>query len=82
MTKKTTDEIRELLSSAKLDFETVENKALNDYLTKIFQSCPFTDELCTTKQCVECTVFINANKQTCKENTIKQKRLLDNTNHI
>ena len=64
MTQKTTDEIRVLLSNAKLDFETVENKALNDYLTKIFHRCPFTEEICTTKeQCVECTVFTSAKKQ-------------------
>ena len=60
MTQKTTDEIRELLSNAKLDFDSVENMALNDYLTKIFHSCPFTEEICTTKQCQECSVF---NKQ-------------------
>ena len=59
MTQKTTDEIRILLSNAKLDFESVENNALNDYLPKIFHSCPFTEEPCTTKQCVECTVFKN-----------------------
>jgi hypothetical protein len=64
MTQKTTDEIRTLLSNAKLNFESVENKALNDYLPKIFHSCPFTEELCTTKQCVECAVFTNKNKQT------------------
>jgi hypothetical protein len=63
MNQKTTGEIRELLSNAKLDFEEIENKALNEYLTKIFHSCPFTQELCTTKQCVECEVFININKQ-------------------
>jgi hypothetical protein len=60
MTQKTTDEIRELLNNAKLDFESVENMALNGYLPKIFHSCPFTEEICTTKQCVECSVF---NKQ-------------------
>jgi hypothetical protein len=54
MTLKSTDEIRELLSNAKLDFESVMNKALNDYLPKIFHSCPFTEEVCTTKQCIEC----------------------------
>jgi xanthine dehydrogenase iron-sulfur cluster and FAD-binding subunit A len=59
MTQKTTDEIRTLLNNAKLDFESVENKALNDYLPKIFHSCPFTEELCTTKQCIECAVFTN-----------------------
>ena len=60
MTQKTTDEIRELLSNADLDFESVENKALNNYLPKIFHSCPFTDEICTTKQCTECAVFMNS----------------------
>jgi hypothetical protein len=49
MNQKTTDEIRTLLSNAKIDFESVENKALNDYLPKIFHNCPFTEELCTTK---------------------------------
>ena len=64
MTQKTTNEIRELLSKAKLDFELVVNKALNDYLPKIFHNCPFTDEICTAKQCVECSVFMKtANKQ-------------------
>jgi hypothetical protein len=60
MTQKTTNEIRTLLSNAKLDFASVENRALNDYLPKIFHSCPFTEEICTTKQCVECKVFTNA----------------------
>ena len=60
MTQKTTDEIRELLSGAELDFEVVENAALNNYLSKIFHSCPFTDEICMKNQCVECTVFINS----------------------
>ena len=63
MTHKTTDEIRTLLSNAQLDFEVVENMALNDYLPKIFHSCPFTEEICTTKQCLECAVFTNANNQ-------------------
>jgi hypothetical protein len=54
MTLKSTDEIRELFSNAKLYFESVMNKALNDYLLKIFHSCPFTEEVCTTKQCIEC----------------------------
>ena len=57
MTQKTTDQIRTLLNNAKLDFESVENKALNDYLPKIFQSCPITEELCLSKQCFECSVF-------------------------
>ncbi len=53
-TRKTTSEIRALLTNAKLDFELIENIALNYYLPKIFLSCPFTDEVCTTKQCIEC----------------------------
>ena len=57
MTQKTTDEIRNLLSNAHLDFESVENRALNEYLPKIFNSCPFTQEICTTKQCIECSVY-------------------------
>jgi hypothetical protein len=57
MTQRTTVEIRTLLSNAKLDFELVENKALNDYLPKIFHSCPFTEDICITKQCMECAVF-------------------------
>jgi hypothetical protein len=55
MTQKTTDEIRTLLSNAKLDFESVENEALNDYLPKIFHTCPFTEDICTIKQCMDCT---------------------------
>jgi hypothetical protein len=64
MTQKTTNEIRELLSNAKLDFESVENDALNYYLTKIFHSCPFTEEVCTTKQCLECAVYKKISKHT------------------
>lgn len=74
MTQKTTDEIRALLSNAKLDFESVENRALNDYLPKIFQSCPFTEEPCTTKQCVECAIFIkSANNQNLAAKVQKAK---------
>ena len=62
MPQKTTDEIRTLLTNAELDFDSVENKALNDYLPKIFRSCPFNEEICMTKQCVECSVF----KKLCK----------------
>ncbi len=62
MVQKSTEEIRELLSNAKLDFESVENEALNYYLPKIFNSCPFTQDVCTTKQCLECAVY----KKTCK----------------
>jgi len=42
--------------NAKLDFESVENRALNDYLPKIFHSCPFTEEICTTGYCVPVSV--------------------------
>jgi len=56
-TQKTTNEIRVLLTNAKLDFDSVLNKALNDYLSRIFHSCPFTEELCTAKQCIDCAVF-------------------------
>ena len=42
---KTTNEIRVLLINANLDFETVENKALNNYLPKIFHSCPFIEDI-------------------------------------
>jgi hypothetical protein len=54
--QKTTGEIRALLCKAKMDFDSVVNKALNNYLPKIFQICPFTEEICTTKQCIECEV--------------------------
>lgn len=61
-TQKTTNEIRVLLTNAKLDFDSVVNKALNDYLSRIFHSCPFTEELCTSKQCVDCAVFVEPHK--------------------
>lgn len=61
-TQKTTNEIRVLLTNAKLDFDSVVNKALNDYLSRIFHSCPFTEELCTSKQCVDCAVFVETHK--------------------
>jgi hypothetical protein len=57
MTQKTTLEIRTLLSGANLNFESVENKALNDYLPKIFHICPFKDEVCSETQCVKCATF-------------------------
>ena len=52
MTQKTTNEIRTLLKNAKLDFDEVENKELNDYLSKILHSCPFTEDVCTTNNAV------------------------------
>jgi xanthine dehydrogenase iron-sulfur cluster and FAD-binding subunit A len=61
-TQKTTNEIRVLLTNAKMDFDSVVNKALNDYLSRIFHSCPFTEELCTSKQCIDCTVFKEPHK--------------------
>ena len=66
MTQKTTDEIRRILTDAKLDFNSVMNTALKDYLPKIFYSCPFTGDLCQTRQCVDCSVFTEVNKQTLK----------------
>ena len=57
MVRKTTDEIRKLLFNAALDFEAVENAALNDYLPKIFHSCPVSEDICDEKQCIECRVF-------------------------
>ncbi len=62
MTQKTTDEIRKLLIDAKLDFESVENNALNAYLPKIFHICPFSEDICTMAQCGECEVFIKSNR--------------------
>jgi hypothetical protein len=53
---KTTEEIRALVTGAKLNFAVVENQALNNYLPKIFNTCPFTEEVCTGKQCIECAV--------------------------
>jgi hypothetical protein len=52
--QKSTLEIRELLEQANVNFEFAVNEALNNYLPKIFQSCPFTEELCTKKQCMDC----------------------------
>ena len=61
-TQKTTNEIRLLLKNAKFDFDSIVNKALNDYLSRIFHSCPFTEEVCTSQQCAECAVFIEPHK--------------------
>ena len=51
---KSTREIQTLLSNANIDFDVFVNNALNDYLPKVFLSCPFTEELCLKKQCMEC----------------------------
>ena len=52
--QKSTLEIRALLENAHVNFESAINEALNDYLPKIFNSCPFTEELCTKNQCMDC----------------------------
>jgi hypothetical protein len=62
-TQKTTNEIRRLIKNADIDFQAVENKALNDYLPKIFQSCPLTEDVCISKQCMDCEIFKNLQKQ-------------------
>jgi hypothetical protein len=62
MIRKTTDEIRKLLCNAELDFEAVENEALNAYLPKIFHRCPISEDICTRKQCMECRVFKDSAK--------------------
>ena len=51
---KSTSEIQALLSKVNIDFDSAVNTALNDYIYKIFLSCPFTEEICLKKQCLEC----------------------------
>jgi hypothetical protein len=51
---KSTGEIRSLLVNANLDFNKVVNEALNDYLSKVFTICPYTEEPCIKKQCIGC----------------------------
>ena len=52
---KETSEIREIVENANMDYETVVNRALNDYLSRIFITCPFTNDLCIhRKQCIGC----------------------------
>jgi hypothetical protein len=63
MTQKTTDEIRTLLRNARHDFDSVENEALNAYLPRIFQICPFSEDICTIKQCINCAVFKDSAKK-------------------
>ena len=55
--QKSTDEIRKLVRIAKLDFEKIQNAALNAYLPKIFNLCPFSEDVCTNKQCIGCPIF-------------------------
>ena len=63
MTSKTTEEIRALVSGAKLNFAVVENQALNNYLQRIFNICPFTEEVCTGKQCIECDAYKSGKRE-------------------
>ena len=56
MTLKTTNEIRTLLNSVQLDFDQITNRSLNNYLPKLFNSCQFTEDICTTNQCHECEI--------------------------
>jgi hypothetical protein len=59
-TQKTTEEIRQLIKSANMDFDTVINEALNGYLPRIFLVCPFTDDFCINKkQCIGCESYLN-----------------------
>jgi hypothetical protein len=51
---KSTSEIRSLLGKANIDFESAVNRALNDYLNKILPICPFTEDVCQKKQCLDC----------------------------
>ena len=73
MNQKTTDEIRKLLANAELDFELIENMALNNYLPKMFHCCPFTEELCVIKQCVECETSKKAYE---KNLSVKKTKIL------
>ena len=63
MTQKTTEEIRTLLNKAEKDFEAVQNEALNAYLPRIFQICPFSEDICTQGQCTDCAVFKNLSEK-------------------
>jgi hypothetical protein len=58
--QKSTKEIKRLLAEANMDFDLTINNALNDYLPKIFHSCPFTEEICVKKQCMDCTFSLIA----------------------
>jgi hypothetical protein len=53
-TIKSTREIQELLSKAEIDFDSAVNAALNAYLPKLLMSCPFTEQICSKKQCNNC----------------------------
>ena len=77
MIQKTTDEIRALLRNAELDFESVMNKALNAYLPRIFHSCPFSEDICTKKQCIECEIFKNSAKKWNYESTLEWESICE-----
>jgi hypothetical protein len=71
--KKSTREIQVLLAKTNMEFDLVVNEALNSYLPKIFISCPFTGELCTKSQCMECESAKSADSLV----TTQQKRTLN-----
>jgi len=71
MTRKTTDEIRGLLTNSKLHFNEIENAALNAYLPKIFHICPFSEDICKATQCMNCEIFKNSAKKAKLEVKIK-----------
>jgi len=79
-TQKTTKEIRALLIQANIDFETAENNALNEYLPKILHSCPLTQDVYTTKQCIDCEIFKNLNKIPTENKATQLKSLPPRTN--
>ena len=49
--------------NANFDFALVENNALNAYLPRIFHICPFSEDVCTKKQCVSCSLFEKSAKK-------------------
>ncbi len=57
LNQKSTAEIARLIAESKMDFKEVVNKALNEFLPKIFTMCPYTEEPCTRRQCVDCATF-------------------------
>jgi hypothetical protein len=53
-TQKSTKEIKELLSKAEINFDSAVNAALNAYLPKLLMTRPFTEQICSKKQCNNC----------------------------
>jgi hypothetical protein len=51
---RSTEEIKELLVKAKINFDWAVNQALNAYLPKLIFSCPFTEQPCSSQQCIGC----------------------------